>query len=689
MLKTEIALLLLLLIACLAAIALKRLRLPFTVGLVIIGLVASWLGNRLPALAILREITLSHELILFLFVPPLVFESALNMNSRMLFRNLGPVAMLAVPGLLLSTGIIGFLLNWLTPLEFPQALLVGAMLSATDPVAVIALFKEFGVPNRLTILVEGESLFNDASAIVTFNLILAVSTSGVFGAATLVQGFFQAVVVFAGGILVGTLLVAMMAYSLTWAEENALLQATVSGIVAYLAFIIAEHGFHVSGVIAVMTAGLIVGWLKSNRVKPEVRTFLHEFWEYAAFLANSTIFLLIGSSVAVFIEMTDREAYFWSSIFWAIVAALFARAVAVYTLIPLVNWLSKSEPIDWRYQTVSVWGGLRGAVALALALSLASDFPQRNLIMVLTLSVALFTILSGGLTMGNLLHALQLDRPTVLARLEALEALVRARRQGWQQIAKLESLSIFSQPALAELKQESEQALTNAETRLLVFWSELSDNPQLLRQSIWTQALSVEKQLYQVIYDRGVISAMALDHSKHAINLKQDAILAGTIPPPQQTQFPRVSRWDKLMTALTRLFFPPKQWMGTQREFIISYEYDAAVAYACANVAQRVRGLAEQIASKARELPGYEGLDATAVEECAQAYQNWSAIALQKIEAKTESSPELIVALQEKLARQATLAREQEALNQFIAEGVISPATGAQIRHRLEASDSL
>jgi len=689
MLTTQIALLFLLLIACLAAIALKRLQVPFTVGLVIIGLVAGWLANKIPGLAILQEITLSHELILFLFVPPLVFESALNTNSRLLFRNLSPVAMLAVPGLLLSTAIVSFLLTWLTPLDFPQALLFGAMISATDPVAVIALFKEFGVPNRLTILVEGESLFNDASAIVTFNIILAVSASGVFGAATIVQGLFQAAAVFAGGILVGTILAVGMAYSLTWAEDNALLQATVSGIVAYLAFIIAEHGLHVSGVIAVMTAGLIVGWLKSNRVKPEVRVFLHEFWDYAAFFANSLIFLLIGSSTAVLLAMTERDSYLGSSIFWAIAAALLARAVVVYTLVPLVNRLSKSEPIDWCYQTVSFWGGLRGAVALALALSLAPDFPQRDLIMVLTLSVALFTIISSGLTMGNLLHALKLDRPTVLAQLEDLEALVRVKRQGWQQITKLESLPIFSQLVLANLKQEYQQAVTNAETRFFAFWSTLNSNPQLIRQAIWTQALSIEKQLYQEICDRGIISQMSLDRLKHAINLKQDALLAGKIPPPQEAQFPTASGWEKLMTALVRRFFPPEQLMGGQREFKISYEYYAAVAYACANVAQRVKGLAEQIASKARELPEDEGLDAAVVEECAQAYQNYSATALQRLEARTEYSPELIIALQQKLARQTILASEEEALAQLLAEGVISPAIGEQIRHRLEAADPL
>jgi hypothetical protein len=272
--------------------------------------------------------------------------------------------------------------------------------------------------------------------------------------------------------------------------------------------------------------------------------------------------------------------------------------------------------------------------------------------------------------------------------METLEACVRAKRQGWEQLAKLETLSIFSPSALASLRQTYQPAVTNAESRFFVFWSELSDKPQLLRQSIWSQALSLEKQLYQAIYDRGIISAMTLDHLKHAINLKQDAILAATIPPPQQTQFPIASRWDKLMTALTMRFFPPKQWIGAQRDFIISYEYDVSVAYACANVAQRVKGLAEQIASWAGELAEGEALDATVVEECAQVYQHWSTTALQKIEAKTSSSPDLIVALQQKLARQAILAREQEALNQLIAEGVISPATSEQIRHGLEAAGS-
>ena len=170
LLNTEIQILVLLLVACLAAIAFKRINFPYTVGLVIVGLILSFLGKNIEALEVVNTFRLSEELILFIFVPPLIFESALNMDSRLLLRNLTPVLALAVPGLLISTALVGTVLAWLTPLSLGQALLFGSLISATDPVAVIALFKELGAPKQLAILVEGESLFNDATAIVTFNL---------------------------------------------------------------------------------------------------------------------------------------------------------------------------------------------------------------------------------------------------------------------------------------------------------------------------------------------------------------------------------------------------------------------------------------------------------------------------------------------------------------------------------------
>ena len=317
---TVVAIVGLLLVAALAALGLKRRRLPYTVGLVIVGLLLGGLANVFPALGVLRDIELSPDVILFVFLPTLIFESAFNLNSRLLSQNLAPVLALAAPGLLLSTMLVGFLVSWTTPLELGPALLFGALISATDPIAVVALFKELGAPKRLAILVESESLFNDATAIVLFQIVLAVLAGGILSVATVGEGIAEFAFVFGGGLAVG-------------------------GTVGYL----------------------MVRSIALADVAP------------------------IG---------------------WAIVAVMVARTVTVFGL---TSRLPGAEPIDTRHQTVLWWGGLRGAVALALALSLPTAFASRELIIAMAVGVVLFTLLSGGLTMGPLIRWLGLDKPTLVS----------------------------------------------------------------------------------------------------------------------------------------------------------------------------------------------------------------------------------------------------------------------------------
>ena len=411
LLTTEIDILILLLVACFAAIALQRLQFPYTIGLVIVGLILGWLSLHVEALEIFQTLSLSHDLILFVLVPPLIFESALNLDGRLLIRNLSPIFLLAAPGLLLSTAIVGGILSWGTPLTLSQALLFGALISATDPVAVIALFKELGAPKKLTVLVEGESLFNDATAIVVFNIILASLVTGEsVGQPILTQGIAQ----FLRSLMGGT--VGYCARSLmTLVKDNALVLFTITMVLTYGVFLLAEETVEVSGVIAVVSAGLTAGWYKSNRLPPESQASVGEFWEYLAFLANSLIFLLVGLTISQspLFGQVSQTVSLLSTFGLTIVAILLARGVVVFGLIPLLNLTSSligADPIDRRYQAVSFWGGLRGAVCLALALSLEAEFPNRDLIVALTLGVVLFTLLVPGTTVGRLLRALKLDR---------------------------------------------------------------------------------------------------------------------------------------------------------------------------------------------------------------------------------------------------------------------------------------
>ena len=398
-LGTEITILILLLIACIGSIYFKRFQLPYTVGLVIAGLLLGFAENNDLHI---QNLALSPEIILFLFIPPLVFASASNINHRLFLHNLKPALTLAGPGLVVSVAIIGGLLNLLTPLNLGQAFVFGALISASDPVAVVALFEELGVPKRLNMLVDGESMLNDATAIVAFEVVLSVIESGVFQASTLLSALIKVVIVLLGGIMVGLLIGTLMGVAIQVAKENPLIQASVSLLVAYLAFIIAEHYLHVSGVIAVMTAGLMVGRYKSYHLSPDTRNYLNNFWGYISFLANSLIFLLVGLTASGFIlKLPLTQPNFWLVIFCSIIVTYLARGLMIFSIIPLINPFLKAGSINWQYQLVSFWGGLKGAVALALALSLANDFPNRDLIIALTLGVALFTILVGGTYYGK------------------------------------------------------------------------------------------------------------------------------------------------------------------------------------------------------------------------------------------------------------------------------------------------
>jgi CPA1 family monovalent cation:H+ antiporter len=385
--STETLVIELLLVASLVAIMVRRLRIPYTVALVIVGLI---LTSQQPL-----ELSMTPELILALLVPPLVFEAAFHINLAELRRNLPGILLMAVVGVLLSTLIVGGALSLLTPLALPVALVFGALISATDPVAVVALFRALGAPRRLALLVEGESLFNDGTAIVVFNLVLATALTGRFA---LVQGVADFVRVSAGGAVVG-LALGWITAQLIARVDDYLIETTLTTVLAFGSYLVAER-LHFSGVLAVVVAGLVNGNIGPQGMSPTTRIVLFNFWEYVAFLANSFVFLLIGLQVNVPTLLSN-----WQPIAWAIAAVLAARSVVTYSLGWIVNRISDPVPIRWLH--VLNWGGLRGAIALALALSLPATLgEQRELVRIMAFGVVLFTLLGQSTTMRPLLRGL-------------------------------------------------------------------------------------------------------------------------------------------------------------------------------------------------------------------------------------------------------------------------------------------
>jgi Na+/H+ antiporter len=396
-------------VASISAIFVKKARFPYTIGLLIIGILVGYLSSRVEVLAPMREVQLSPDLILFLILPTLLFEASINIDSKILFRNLVPILVLATVGLLISTTIVGFGISAATPLTLGAALLFGALISATDPVAVIALFKELGVPKRLSTLVDGESLFNDATAIVVFNILLGIVAAGTaFSTSIAIDGIWQFLVVFFGGLLVGVVLGGAMLWIIAFEKQDHMVQATLTMVLAYLAFIVAEHFLHVSGVIAVVAAGVFGSRASARIFDDKMRRYVTEFWELMAFIANSLIFLLMGLTEYHLFEDLGRYQEATGYILLGFVLTLVARLVVVYGLTPLINRLSPEARVESSDKAVMFWGGLRGAIPLALALGLPADFEHRVMIIDLTLGVVLMSLLIQGTTVGWLLKKLKI-----------------------------------------------------------------------------------------------------------------------------------------------------------------------------------------------------------------------------------------------------------------------------------------
>ena len=405
-----IAILELLLLASLAAVLLRRLQFPYTIGLMIIGILLAFAQERLDVLEAVRQIRLTPDIVFYLFLPTLVFPAAVQLDLRLLRQNLYPLALLALPGVIVSTAIVGSVVGALTPLSWSGALLFGALISATDPVAVVALFKDLRVPGRLSVLVDGESLFNDGTAIVLFLIILSAGASGGVGPLTVVRGAVEFVWVSVGGLGVGALTAVLYGRVVRLAEDDPLVEIALSTVLAYTAFVVGHHYLHVSGILAVVGAGLVGGWLRRAHFDKvtDTRAYVQHYWSYAVFVANSFVFLFLGIGEHTFLTRLRGEgAVELPYIACAIVAVIVARLIVVYGVIGLVNTSSRIEPIDWRHRAIIFWGGgLRGALPLVLVLSLPFDFAERQRILDLTAGVVLCTLLVQGTTVRRLIRCL-------------------------------------------------------------------------------------------------------------------------------------------------------------------------------------------------------------------------------------------------------------------------------------------
>lgn len=376
----------LLLIAAIVAMLTRRLRVPYSVGLVATGIV-------LAVFSIQPDIALTKELIFTILLPPLIFEAAFFLHWPELRRDFMVITTIASAGVVLSATVTAVGMHYLAGWQWISALTFGVLIAATDPVSVIATFKEAKVKGRLRVLVEAESIFNDGVAAVLFAVALAIAAGQEVTASFVSVALLKTV---GGGILCGGLVAAAMLF-LAGRSKDHLVEITFTTVAAYGSFLLAEH-FHFSGVLATLTTGLIMGNTGHlGHISDRGREAVEAFWEYVAFVANSMIFLLIGIR-----EEQQNYSAIWIGALIAIALVIIGRAVAVYPLCLL--FASGKQKVAMRHQHILVWGGLRGALGLALALGLPDSIPNHEAIITVTFAVVAFSIFAQGLTMTPLLR---------------------------------------------------------------------------------------------------------------------------------------------------------------------------------------------------------------------------------------------------------------------------------------------
>lgn len=390
-------------VAILVAIVARRLRLPYTVGLVLAGI-------GLAAAQFKTDAVLTHDFIFDLILPPLLFEATLSLSWRDIVRDWPPILALSTIGVALSAAL--FALGLIAVLDWPlaPALVFGVLIAATDPIAVIAMFRDAGVKGRLALLIESESLVNDGVAAVLFALALAWVQANRDGAAAQTAFALTLLGVVGGGVAVG-LVAGAAAIVIAGRTNDPLVETALTAVAAYGSFLAAER-FHMSGVLACVAAGVLMGNLGILRHEAQAfslsaggRQFVVAFWDFAAFIANSFVFLMMGLSIGA-MPFATLGAF---ALGVAIALSLLARALAVYPLCWLFARTRWAVSPGQRHMLW--WGGLRGALALALALALPQTLPFRAEIQIAAFGVVAFSVVVQGLTMPMIMRWLGAASP--------------------------------------------------------------------------------------------------------------------------------------------------------------------------------------------------------------------------------------------------------------------------------------
>ncbi|NQY22099.1 MAG: cation:proton antiporter [Campylobacteraceae bacterium] len=644
----------------------KGTKVPYTVALLLIGLILGgierfgFFQNFMPIIS--ESMTLvsniDPHLILFVFLPTLIFESAYCIEVHLFKRIFSQIAILAVPGLIVSTIATAVLIHYLFPWDWNWhlALMFGALISATDPVAVVAILKEVSSRKRLETLIEGESLFNDGTAIVLFTLFFTLYTSGqssfdIFSAIK----EFSFVVIF--GLALGVIFGYIAITIISKVFNNPLVEISLSIGVSYMVFFLAEHVFHVSGVVALVSLALMFSSIGRTKISPEVEDFLHHFWEMMAYIANTLIFLLVGVLVITRITLDSPE--YWTTLFILYIGIMIIRAFSVSLFIPILKRIGVG--ITKEKTIVLVWGGLRGAVSLALALSVAqSDLIDKEIgdqILFLTAGIVVLTITINGMTIESLLAYLKLNELPAAKEETVQKAKASVYKNIQDFLPKLQNNEFFKEVNWSNIKEIDEYKKLNY---LNIESKDISKEE--LSIEFRRRLLENERKFYWQEFKKGYLSEDATHKLISAIEEALDEYPTIT-PRPSLEEIWRIKNIEKGKTSFLKKLFNKYSFSN----LYLSYEIARSFILAQDEVLSHV----EQIACSKEDLEQVRS-DILKNKENAHIYTKNI----------NKSFPKIIGSIQSKIAKRLLLNKERTVIKELLENGMLAkPEADKMIEH--------
>jgi len=679
-LASALALFILLTLSSITFFAARRLRVPYTVLLVAVGLLLVPLAA-MEEFSFLKTFTLTPELLFYIFLPTLIFESAYNISIRSMVENKWAIGLLSIVSLLISSLFAGgalYLVFQLMGLDIPFMLLLlfGSLISATDPVAVLALFKEYGAPRRLTLLFEGESLLNDGTAVALFLVLVTIAVAGSIGAPTVIAGIITFFSMLLGGMVVGIIMGGLFSKFIEKASSHEFVAISLMIVSAHLTFILTDLASHhltafngvfkLSPIIATTFAAMVIGNYGRYKISPKASEFVEKFWGQFAFLANSLVFILIGLLFAGL--PFPLEAMLFPILIAVVIVAL-GRALSIYPVIALLNRLKLEEHIPRSWQHLLSWGSLRGALAVTMVLLIPDTlqfegwnyaFTPKEFVLGLTIGCIYATLFIKAPTIGPLMRRLKLDELTQIEAVEEEQGKAIIHSKVIERLQEFKEKGYVSGQIFDFLYDKHSQGLKEAHRRC----QELTYGKRgevLADKVIRIYAIGVEKYYLKELFTYGEVPEKVFKKILRKLTLQLEAIEAGNFDVDPSFSWDKKDVFERLAQVARRILF---------RNHAVETEMDRYVYYRAQTII--ARKVLKELTLLEAKIPA-EVLNEAALKRVNALYRDFKKGSENKMEAVASERPEEVAELNQALVTRGLIKTEEAILDDLLEKEMITP----------------